>query len=107
MGMRPLYSRSSSAGIRVVGCCLLRKSTATILTTAPYSLCRRLLTTHLECAFYRQEIRHAPMPWAQGVGRSNRPAPTKAFSFSILLLSNQRRRRRRAPVLVTDACVPA
>jgi len=22
------------------------------------------------------------MPWAQGVGRSNRPAPTKAFIFS-------------------------
>jgi hypothetical protein len=26
---------------------------------------------------------HAPMPWAQGVGRSNRPAPTKAFIFSV------------------------
>jgi len=36
------------------------------------------------------------MSWAQGVGRSNRPAPTKPFIFSIVLASSERRGRRRA-----------
>ena len=68
--------------VRVVGCCPLRNSTATILTTAPHLLCRRLLTKLLECAFYIEEIGHAPMPWAQGVTGSNPVAPAKSLLFS-------------------------
>src|ERR1022692_146912 len=38
------------------------------------------------------------MPWAQGVGRSNRPAPTKSCIYNMLSTTRERTFRHRAHV---------
>jgi hypothetical protein len=39
------------------------------------------------------------MPWAQEVGRSNRPAPTKVFVFSFIRAIKKGDYKHRAPAL--------
>jgi hypothetical protein len=51
---------------------------ATKMTTYEFYDCRRLrLNSLIALLVIAREMSIAMLPWAQGVGRSNRPAPTK------------------------------
>ena len=58
-------------------CCILRKREATESITGEFFRCRRLHAISLNSQQIPASTEgNDSMPWAQGVGRSNRPAPT-------------------------------